>query len=193
MTSVGKVAASGTLGLAGLGAAAGGGYVYNNLTYHSRDMAKVWRAGVSEKSVEIDGRTGTWDGGFDHAETRARITVPTTLIHTNWAYGDSGILMAAMDGDDADRARSLIPTSSSAGSTPGTTSTGRSPRTSWGSCCRRSSASGPGEAGAASQNCLRFSAANSAGVRSSRTRSCLLSNWLRVNIALPGTTSVSAS
>lgn len=53
--------------------------------------------------------TGTWDDGFDHAETLARITVPTTLIHTNWAYDDSGILMAAMDGDDADRARSLIP------------------------------------------------------------------------------------
>lgn len=53
--------------------------------------------------------TGTWDEGFDHAATLARITVPTVLVHTNWAYDDTGILMGAMDGDDAARARSLIP------------------------------------------------------------------------------------
>lgn len=53
--------------------------------------------------------TGEWDEGFDHAATLARITVPVALIHTNWEYDDRGLLMAAMDGDDAARARDLIP------------------------------------------------------------------------------------
>ncbi|MFJ9556524.1 alpha/beta fold hydrolase [Nocardiopsis sp. NPDC101807] len=46
--------------------------------------------------------------GFDHAGTLARITVPTVLIHADWSYGEDGVLLAAMDGDDAARARSLI-------------------------------------------------------------------------------------
>jgi pimeloyl-ACP methyl ester carboxylesterase len=45
---------------------------------------------------------------FDHAQTLAGISVPTALIHTNWSYDDSGILLAAMDGDDAERARTLL-------------------------------------------------------------------------------------
>lgn len=53
--------------------------------------------------------TGAWDVGFDHAATLAGITVPTVLIHTNVDHDDNGILMAAMDDDDAARARSLIP------------------------------------------------------------------------------------
>lgn len=52
--------------------------------------------------------TGTWDAGFDHAGTLAAIDVPAVLIHTNWQYDDDDILMAAMDGDDAERARSLL-------------------------------------------------------------------------------------
>lgn len=52
--------------------------------------------------------TGSWDDGFDVADTLARITEPAVLIHTNWSYTDDGILMAAMDADDAERARSLV-------------------------------------------------------------------------------------
>ena len=50
----------------------------------------------------------TFHEDFDHADTLARITVPAVLIHTNWTYDDNGILLAAMSGDDAERARALI-------------------------------------------------------------------------------------
>ncbi|MDV3127434.1 alpha/beta hydrolase [Mycobacterium sp. 21AC1] len=46
--------------------------------------------------------------GFDHAETLARISVPAALIHANWSYDDDGVLLAAMSGEDAERARSLL-------------------------------------------------------------------------------------
>jgi pimeloyl-ACP methyl ester carboxylesterase len=46
--------------------------------------------------------------GFDHAQTLARISGPTALIHANWSYDDNGILLAAMDGNDAERARTLL-------------------------------------------------------------------------------------
>lgn len=46
--------------------------------------------------------------GFDHAETLSQITVPAVLIHTNWSFDENGILLAAMSGADAKRARSLI-------------------------------------------------------------------------------------
>jgi pimeloyl-ACP methyl ester carboxylesterase len=52
--------------------------------------------------------TGAWNNGFDHAEALRRIRVPSVLIHTNWSYDDDGILMAAMDGEDAARARALL-------------------------------------------------------------------------------------
>ena len=52
--------------------------------------------------------TNSWNTGFDHAETLANIQVPAVLIHTNWSYNADGILMAAMDDKDAERARSLI-------------------------------------------------------------------------------------
>lgn len=45
---------------------------------------------------------------FDHAATLSRITVPTVLIHTNWSFDDDGVLLAAMSGDDAAKARSLL-------------------------------------------------------------------------------------
>ncbi|MBB6099701.1 pimeloyl-ACP methyl ester carboxylesterase [Deinobacterium chartae] len=51
---------------------------------------------------------GSWDAGSDHAEILVRIGVPTVLVHARWSYDDSGILMAAMDDRDAERARSLI-------------------------------------------------------------------------------------
>jgi pimeloyl-ACP methyl ester carboxylesterase len=50
----------------------------------------------------------SFHAGFDHAQTLARIRVPTALIHTNWSYDDNGVLLAAMDGNDAERARSLL-------------------------------------------------------------------------------------
>jgi pimeloyl-ACP methyl ester carboxylesterase len=52
--------------------------------------------------------TGAWNDGFDQAETLRRIGVPSVLIHTNWRYDDDGILQAAMDGEDAARARVLL-------------------------------------------------------------------------------------
>lgn len=53
--------------------------------------------------------TGVWDEDFDHAATLAGIMVPAVLIHTNVDHDEDGVLMAAMDDDDAARARSLIP------------------------------------------------------------------------------------
>lgn len=46
---------------------------------------------------------------FDHAEVLGSIAVPAVLIHTNWQYDEKGILLAAMDAEEAERARSLIP------------------------------------------------------------------------------------
>ena len=51
---------------------------------------------------------GSFHQDFDHAEILKRITVPAVLIHANWRYDDHGILLAAMDADDAERARSLL-------------------------------------------------------------------------------------
>lgn len=49
-----------------------------------------------------------WMEGFDHAETLGKITCPSVLIHTNWSFDADGILLAAMSGEDAERAASLI-------------------------------------------------------------------------------------
>ena len=38
----------------------------------------------------------------------SRINQPAVLIHTNWEYDENGILMAAMDAQDAEQARSLL-------------------------------------------------------------------------------------
>lgn len=51
---------------------------------------------------------GSFNRDFDHADILSRIEVPATLIHTNWQYSDKGILLGAMDGNDAARARSSI-------------------------------------------------------------------------------------
>lgn len=51
---------------------------------------------------------GSWFTGFDQAETLGRISVPTVVIHANWSYSDEGVLLAAMDGDDAERAVGLL-------------------------------------------------------------------------------------
>lgn len=52
--------------------------------------------------------TGAWDAEFDHGKTLAAIAAPAVLIHTNWSYDADGILMAAMDDRDAERARALL-------------------------------------------------------------------------------------
>lgn len=57
----------------------------------------------------------SWFGGFDQAETLARISCPTTILHvapgkaTAPSYYDSrGILLSAMDAEDAQRAADLV-------------------------------------------------------------------------------------
>lgn len=51
---------------------------------------------------------GSWFAGFDQAETLARIAAPAVLIHANWSYSDDGVLLAALDADDAARAVALM-------------------------------------------------------------------------------------
>ena len=52
---------------------------------------------------------GSWFDGFDQAETLARLQAPTVLIHASWQYSDDGILLAAMYGNDSERALELLP------------------------------------------------------------------------------------
>lgn len=51
---------------------------------------------------------GSWFEDFDQSETLSHITCPVVLIHTKWAIDENGILMAAMSGEDAERANSLM-------------------------------------------------------------------------------------
>jgi len=58
----------------------------------------------------------TWFDGFDQAETLARVTQPSVLLHTAASapgdggyYDEAGVLLSAMDGDDAQRAHDLLP------------------------------------------------------------------------------------
>jgi pimeloyl-ACP methyl ester carboxylesterase len=50
----------------------------------------------------------SWFKNFNQEEILRRIKCPSVLIHTNWSYSDDGILLAAMSGEDAERAHSLI-------------------------------------------------------------------------------------
>ncbi|RKT89233.1 Pimeloyl-ACP methyl ester carboxylesterase [Saccharopolyspora antimicrobica] len=59
--------------------------------------------------------SGHWYDGFDTAAALAAVEAPTTLIHTNWwfkrngtYYDERDVLMAAMDGEDKDRAMELL-------------------------------------------------------------------------------------
>jgi len=52
---------------------------------------------------------GSWHKNFDHAETLARVEVPTVLIHANWKYDEDHILLGAMSDEDANHAASLLP------------------------------------------------------------------------------------
>lgn len=51
---------------------------------------------------------GSWFENFDQAGTLSQIGCPSVLIHTSWSYSDDGILLAAMSGEDAQRAHQLI-------------------------------------------------------------------------------------
>ncbi|MEA4846401.1 MAG: alpha/beta hydrolase [Clostridiaceae bacterium] len=51
----------------------------------------------------------SWFDNFNQAETLSRINCPSVLIHTSWSYSNDGVLLAAMDENDAQRAHELIP------------------------------------------------------------------------------------
>lgn len=51
---------------------------------------------------------GSWNGDVDHAEMLAGIGGTAVLIHANWEVDADGILRAAMNDNDAERARSLL-------------------------------------------------------------------------------------
>ncbi|WP_349826973.1 alpha/beta fold hydrolase [Brevibacterium litoralis] len=53
--------------------------------------------------------SGSFHHLFDHATTLSAISVPTLLIACDWRYDETGILLAAMDDEDADRAFELVP------------------------------------------------------------------------------------
>lgn len=51
---------------------------------------------------------GEWNKDFDHADTLSRIQCKAILIHADWSYDDNGILLGAMDDQDAKRANELM-------------------------------------------------------------------------------------
>lgn len=51
----------------------------------------------------------SWFAGFDREAVLTSIQCPTVLIHTNWSYSADGILLGAMNGEDAQRVHELIP------------------------------------------------------------------------------------
>lgn len=51
----------------------------------------------------------TWNAGFDHAETLARIQCPTLLLHAKTEIMKDGTLNGAMSQEEADRIVKLIP------------------------------------------------------------------------------------
>src|SRR5690606_13744262 len=50
----------------------------------------------------------SWFDNFDQAETLTRIKCPSIFIHTNWKYDENGILLGALDADDAQRVHEMI-------------------------------------------------------------------------------------
>jgi pimeloyl-ACP methyl ester carboxylesterase len=51
---------------------------------------------------------GTWNAGFDHAVSLAKVSCPALLLHANYSWSRDGILDGAMSQDDADKAVSLL-------------------------------------------------------------------------------------
>lgn len=80
-----------------------------NILYMPPEMNELFR-GLNHYDPRFGDTfyTGSWNDGFDHADALTRIQSPAVLVHTNWSYNEDGILMAAMDDKDAERARSLI-------------------------------------------------------------------------------------
>jgi pimeloyl-ACP methyl ester carboxylesterase len=50
----------------------------------------------------------SWNKNFDHAAALPKIKCPSVFIHASWSYDNNGILMAALDGNDAERVHTLI-------------------------------------------------------------------------------------
>lgn len=80
-------------------------------------LVNVWFEGLVDYDPEFGAawHNGSWFNGFDTAAALDSITVPAVLVHTTWwhdthgtSYSDEGILMAAMDTDDAARAAQLL-------------------------------------------------------------------------------------
>lgn len=79
------------------------------IAYLPPGISELWRGFESYDPRFGDALfTGTYHDGLDHAETLSQITVPTTLVHTNWSYDPDGILLAAMDDKDAACATNLL-------------------------------------------------------------------------------------
>jgi len=111
-------------------------YAYRNLNYDTHTDKIIARAGFIEKnpnkglrifflppsmnksfdllSGNYDLKFGdtfydySWFINFNQEETLKQIKCPSVLIHTNWSYSEDGMLLAAMSGDDAQKAHSLI-------------------------------------------------------------------------------------
>jgi pimeloyl-ACP methyl ester carboxylesterase len=50
----------------------------------------------------------TWFDDFDQSKILSEIKCPAVIIHTKWSVNDEGILMAAMSGEDAQKAHELL-------------------------------------------------------------------------------------
>ncbi|MDL2240134.1 alpha/beta hydrolase [Bacteroidales bacterium OttesenSCG-928-K03] len=50
----------------------------------------------------------SWFENFDQTDVLSKIKCPSVLIHTNWSYNNEGILLGAMDGNDALNAHELL-------------------------------------------------------------------------------------
>ncbi|HLV09033.1 MAG TPA: alpha/beta hydrolase, partial [Halanaerobiales bacterium] len=51
----------------------------------------------------------SWFKDFDQEETLSKIQCPSVILHTVSNYDENGVLLAAMDNDDAKRAHALLP------------------------------------------------------------------------------------
>jgi pimeloyl-ACP methyl ester carboxylesterase len=80
-----------------------------NLFYMPPELNEAFRAMDSyDPRFGVTFYDNSFHRDFDHAETLARIRVPTALIHVIERYDDNGVLQAAMSAQDAQQARSLL-------------------------------------------------------------------------------------
>ena len=75
------------------------------------DTVRLFLRGVDQYDPRFGAafHDGTWNAGFDHAETLARISCPVLLMHANFSFLPDGTLNGAMTQEDADKAVSLLP------------------------------------------------------------------------------------